>query len=108
MVENKYIVEQLRKIHKIINGLQNIDVKIEDDDKTIVLLSLLPRSFKHFKYTLLYGIEGTITLDELQTTIRSKELSKLKDFKLNDNGECLTVSRERSENKENHKRKRSK
>ena len=91
MVENKSIVEQLTEFHKIIDDFENIEVKIEDDDKALLLLSSLPRSFEHFKDVLLYGKEGTITLDKVQTAVKSKEFSKY--LKIEDSGEGLNVSR---------------
>src|SRR3954465_923163 len=93
MMKNKSIVEQLTEFHKIIDDLENIEVKIDDEDKALLLLSLLPRSFEHFKDALLYGKEGTITLDEVQTAVKSKEFSKLKDLKIEDSDEGLNVSR---------------
>lgn len=56
----------------------------------------------------LYDKEGTITLEEVQTFVRSKELSKINDLKIGNNGECLSVLRGRSKHTENWKGKRSK
>lgn len=70
-----------------------------DEDKTILLLSLLPISFDQFKDGLLYGKEGNVTLYEVQTTMRSKELSNFKYLKIEDNGEGLSVSRRGCERK---------
>lgn len=92
MVDNKSIVKQLTKFHKIIDDLENIKVKIDDEDKTISLLSSLPKSFEHVKGALLYGKECSITLDEVRTTMRSKEFFKVKDLKIGDIGEFLSVS----------------
>lgn len=41
--------------NKIILDLEDINVKIEDKDKAIILLSLLPSFHKHFADTLIYG-----------------------------------------------------
>lgn len=90
MVENKSIVEKLIEFNKIIDDIENSEVKVEDGD-TPLLLSSLPRSFEHFKDVLFYGKEGTITLDEVQTIVRSKEFSKVKDLKIYDSGEDLSV-----------------
>lgn len=35
MVDNKSIIEQFAYFHKIINDLQNIEVKIGDEDKIL-------------------------------------------------------------------------
>lgn len=72
-------------------------MKIKDDDKFILLLSSLPRSFENFKDALIYGKECITTFDEVQTTIRFKESSKVKDLKIDDSGEGLIVSRGESE-----------
>ena len=82
-------------------------MKIDDEDKALLLLSSLPRSFEHFKDALLYGKEGTITLDEVQTAVKSKEFSKSKDLKIEDSGEGLNVSRGGGERKGMSKSKRS-
>lgn len=67
-------------------------MKIKDEDKNILLLSSLSRSFKNLKDIFLYGKENTITFDEVQTIVRSKEFSKAKDLKIHDSGEDLSVS----------------
>ncbi|XP_058766276.1 uncharacterized protein LOC131639847 [Vicia villosa] len=72
MVENKFMVEQLTEFQKIIDDLGNIEVKINDEDKVLLLLSSLSRSFKHFKDVLLYSKEGTVTFNEVQTMVKSK------------------------------------
>ncbi|MCI45744.1 cytochrome P450, partial [Trifolium medium] len=76
-----------------------IDVNLEDEDKAFHLLCALPRSSSRiFKDALLYGKEGTITLDEVQSTLRTTELTKLRDLKVDNSEECLNVARGRSEN----------
>lgn len=50
MVENKSIVEQLTNFYKIIDDLENIEVRIYDEDNILLLLSSLLISFKHFNY----------------------------------------------------------
>ncbi|GAU10233.1 hypothetical protein TSUD_417410 [Trifolium subterraneum] len=56
-------------------------------------------SLKHLKDALLYCKEGTITLDEVQAALRTKELTKLNELKIDDSGEGLNISRGRSENR---------
>lgn len=46
MVEKKSILEKLIKFHKINDDIENIEVKIDDEDKDILLLSSLPRYFE--------------------------------------------------------------
>jgi hypothetical protein len=54
-------------------------MNLEDGDKAFHLLCALPRSLDNFKDALLYGKEGTIILHEIQSALRTKELTKLKD-----------------------------
>jgi len=86
-------MEQLTEFKKILDDLENIEVHLEDEDKTILLLCALLRSFKSFKDIMLYGKEGTVTLEEFQTALRTKESSKSKDLRADENGEGLSVSR---------------
>lgn len=57
------------------------------------MLSSLPKFFESLKYVTLYDKEGIINLDEAQTALKSKEFSKVKDFKVDDGCEGLCVSR---------------
>ncbi|KAK2414224.1 cysteine-rich RECEPTOR kinase [Trifolium repens] len=99
MVENKSFGEQLSEFNKIVDDLANIDVNLEDEDKAFHLLCAFSKSLENLKDALLFGKEGTITLDEVQSALRTKELSKFKDLKIEDSGEGLNVARGRSEYK---------
>lgn len=52
------------KFSQIIDDMENIEVKIDDEENILLLLSSLPRSFEHFKDILVHGKECTISLDE--------------------------------------------
>lgn len=56
-------------------------MKIDDGDMTLLLLSSSP-VFEHFKDVILYSKQITTTLDKIQTTVKSKKLSKMKDLKI--------------------------
>jgi len=43
MVESKTVIEQLTEFNKILDDLENIEVQLEDEDKVILLLCVLPR-----------------------------------------------------------------
>jgi len=89
MVESKSITEQLTKFNNILDDLANIEVNMEDEDKALLLLCSLPKSFEHFK--------DTTALEEVQAALRTKKLTKFKDLKVDKGGEGLNVARGRSE-----------
>lgn len=76
MHEDKSFSEQIDEFNKIIDDLENISVKMDDDDKTLLLLNSIPKSYEQFKDAMLYGRAQTITLEEVQSLIRAKELQK--------------------------------
>lgn len=63
------------------DDLENIDVELEDEDKVILLLNTLPKSFEHMKDVMLFGRENLITLDEVELVLGAKELQKLNEGK---------------------------
>ncbi|CAJ2657089.1 unnamed protein product [Trifolium pratense] len=95
MVENKPVVEQLSEFNKIIDDLANIDVNLEDEDKAFHLLCALPKSLENLKDALLYSKEGIITLNEVQSALRTKVLTKLRDLRVDDSAEGLNVTRDK-------------
>ena len=75
MSDEMHVEEQLDKFNKLVLDLENIDVKIDDEDQALLLLCALPRSFNHFKETLLYGRES-LSLSDVQAALNSKELNE--------------------------------
>jgi len=57
MNEPRTMVEQLADFNKILNDLENIEVKLEDDDKVLRLFNALPKIYEHFKDALMFGKE---------------------------------------------------
>ena len=79
--------------------LESLDIKMEDEDKAIILLNSLPKSLKHVKETLKYGRDA-ITFDDVQNALNAKVLDMKSSDKTN-SGESLTV-RGRPQNKNNN------
>lgn len=75
MSEDKVLAEQLDTFNKLIPDLENIEVKINDEDQSLLLLSTLPKSHAHFKKTLLYG-RDSLTFEDVQSTLYSKDLNE--------------------------------
>ena len=66
-----------------------IDVK----DKILFLWCFSLRSFEDFKVVILYKKDSITTLEEVQATLKNKELTKFNDLKVDDSGECLSVTK---------------
>ena len=53
--------------------LQNIDVKLDDENLAIYLLCSLPPSYKHFRETLLYGRKN-LSSDDIKNALTQRDL----------------------------------
>lgn len=91
IVEGKGISEQLEDFAKALDDLENIDVEIKDEDKAIILLNALPKSFEQLKDAMLYGRENTITYDEVQVALKTKEINKVSVKPLDPASESLNI-----------------
>nr|GEU80930.1 hypothetical protein [Tanacetum cinerariifolium] len=81
--------EAVDEFNKIVLDLAIIEVKFEDEDLAILLLTSLPASYEHFVDTLLYGREA-LTLEDVMATLNSKEIKERSKAK-GDDGEGLYV-----------------
>ena len=66
-------MKHLDDYNKIILDLNNLGVKIEDEDQAIILLSSLPKMYEHFVDTILYGKEP-LTMTGVKAALNSKEI----------------------------------
>ena len=69
------VLEHLNFFNKIISELLTVDVKIDEEDKALILLSSLLESYDHIVITMLYGKE-TLILEEVTSTLLSNEIRK--------------------------------
>nr|GEU34318.1 copia LTR rider [Tanacetum cinerariifolium] len=69
------ISEHIDEFNKIVLDLANIEVKFEDEDLALLLLTSLPASYEHFLDTLFYGREA-LTFEDVMATLNSKEIKK--------------------------------
>jgi hypothetical protein len=53
--------------------LESLDVKIDYEDKEILLVFSLPPSFKHFKKIMLYGNHTSLCFENVKSNLLSKE-----------------------------------
>ncbi|GJZ18873.1 retrovirus-related pol polyprotein from transposon TNT 1-94 [Tanacetum coccineum] len=102
MSAGRKISEHIHEFKKIVLDLANIDVKFEDEDLALLLLTTLPASYEHFVDTLLYGWEA-LTLEDVIATLNSKEIKERSKTK-GDDGEGLYDHLKRNSSKNNHKK----
>jgi len=73
MHESTHIKSHIAEFFFIISDLDKIDVKIEDEDQTLLLLCSLPSSYKSFRKTIIYGGKSTIKVTEIKEHLFNKE-----------------------------------
>ena len=73
MVEGTPVQKHLNEFNSILVDLESLDVKIEDEDKAILLVVSLPPSYKHFKEIMLYSNSNTISFEDVKSNMLSKE-----------------------------------
>ena len=72
MAEGTCIKKHLDDFTSTIMDLKSMEVKIEDEDKAILLVVSLPPSYKHFKEILLYSNNDTISFKDVKANLLSK------------------------------------
>jgi len=108
MVEGTPIQSHLDEFNSIILDLENIDVKIDDEDKAVLLVVSLPSTYKHFKEIMLYGNNDTLSFEDVKSNLLSKEKFDLEVHYV-DKGERLSVrGRTQEKGSTSHKKSRSK
>ena len=76
MKKGTTMLEHLNFFNKVINELLALDVKIDEEDKTLILLSLLPKLCDHIFTIMLYGQKKPLILGEITSTFLSNEIRK--------------------------------
>ena len=98
--EGTPIKSHITEFSSIINDLDKIKVKIEDEAQALLLLCSLPSSYKSFSEAIIYGGKSTIKVNEVKEQLLNKD-------KINNQliGEChrddsgqVHYSREKSNN----------
>jgi len=75
MIEGGSLAEHISTFKELVNNLENMDVKYEDEDLALFLLSSLPEAYSNFRDTIIYS-RDTLVLDEVFTALDSKEKMK--------------------------------
>jgi len=68
-------MDYLNFFNKIISKVLPVYVKINEEDKVLILLSLLSQSYDHIATIILYG-KKTLILEKVMLTLLSNEIRK--------------------------------
>ncbi|KAL8467999.1 hypothetical protein ACS0TY_031300 [Phlomoides rotata] len=74
MSEDKNLSEQLDTFNRYVDDLEDLDVKLEDGDKALMLLNALPRSLENFKDAVLFGSQDGVSYDGVLAAVKTKIL----------------------------------
>jgi len=75
MNEGTAVLEYLNLFNKVISELQVVNVKIDEEDKVLILLSSLSQSYDHIITTMRYD-KKILILEEVMSTLLSNEIRK--------------------------------
>ncbi|KAK2987579.1 hypothetical protein RJ640_027880 [Escallonia rubra] len=100
MDEGSDLGDQISEFNRLMSQLSSIDVKLEEEDHAILLLSSLPKSYETLKTTLLIEKE-TLLVDDVMLALMDS--SRINGTSSSSQGEGLVV---KSENKNGHGRGR--
>ncbi|GJR80554.1 hypothetical protein Tco_0151339 [Tanacetum coccineum] len=73
MKEGSILKDHLDALNSILMDLKNVEVKIDDEDATLILLVSLPPLFENFVNSFVVG-KDTITLEDVRSSLHSREL----------------------------------
>ena len=106
MQEGSDLAEHINVFNQLIVDLGKVDVKIDEEDKAIILLCSLPGSYEHLVTTLTYGKED-VKVDEIVTTLLGHEQRRKNNLSEDSSGGVFVVGCDHSagDKKGNKKKK---
>ena len=110
MTENTSVKAHVSEYTALLNDMERIGIKVEDEDKAIVLLSSLPKSYQGFKETMLHS-RVSLTLEDVKSNllVKSDIENNLTTFERSNQEVGLYVERGRNNERKHHQgRSRSK
>ena len=109
MTEGSSLRAHLNEFNTILIDLENLEVKIEDEDKAVLLVVSIPPSYKHFKEIMLYSSNDTLSYEDVKSNLLSKEKFD-HEMPTEKKGDALTArgrNQERQDSSKKHSRSKS-
>ena len=76
MKEGMYLKDYLDQLNTLLIELRNIDIKIKDEDTTLLLLVSLPLSYENFVQSFVVR-KDTVSLEEVRSSLHTRELRQM-------------------------------
>lgn len=77
MDEGGNLMDHMNVFNGYLDQLRKVDVKVEEEDKALLLLTSLPDSYENLVTTLLHG-KDTVSLEQVQASLVSYDTQKKK------------------------------
>ncbi|CAA0835646.1 Uncharacterized mitochondrial protein AtMg00810 [Striga hermonthica] len=90
MQEGTDLGQHVNIFNQVVTDLASLEAKIEDEDKAMILLCLLPPSYEHMVTTLTYGKE-TIKTEEITSALLAHNQQKQKSGESSSQSDSLCV-----------------
>jgi len=75
MKEGSLVLQHLNAFNQIFSNLLALEVKLEEEDKALLLLSSLPQSYDHLTTIIMYEKEN-LELEDVRQMFQNNELMK--------------------------------
>jgi hypothetical protein len=105
MQEGSDLTEHINVFNQLVADLMKVEVKIDDEDRAIILLCSLPRSYEHLVTTLTYGKED-IKMEDIVAALLAHDQRRKNNAMEESSGDALLVKGDRGvDNKRGNKKK---
>ena len=100
-------MEHMNASNQVVTDLARLRVKIDDEDRAILLLCSLPPSYEHLITTLTYGKE-TVELEDITAALLSYDMRKKNNVEEVTHGDGLLIKGEQGRKGQEAGRKKKK
>src|SRR5438132_1450365 len=107
MQEGSNLAEHINVFNQLLADLVKVKVKVDDEDRAIILLCSLPRSYEHLVTTLTYGKED-VKVDDIVAALLAHDQRRKNNATEGSSSEALQVRYDHSLDDKKGKKKKKK